>query len=513
MSKASSATGSTGVSIGTAGAGVIATVGADATLGLSATGLCCRPILHRGSGWQWLAEEQSTQHFIDCGVVVENRYFNGGLRIVSHAEQVGEGSVVVLDAHNEGDTPFGLGWVLSGPARSAAVLLPAQRSVALDSTRMIGADPWTVVALGQGAVDLEQLEDPSSQPASSRRPKQRWAALAGPLTHGLSSRIVIDRVDDPDPVIRGADAVRSGWDAYCASNAATIAHDDPMIAGLYRSALTRVALSRSNDPIDAALIAAVDGSLSDRWPTDGCISRQALRKPATARLIAFVVKRWVCNSDREAAEWSESAAACLALGAAALETLQRHGEPVDPAAASWLALLASELDQSAETVRSIATAGAEHSSSSCDTANLSSSLLSGWDDRLVERLDRARNRFGRFPEGFVADTARPLGRIDHDATSAAVVALIESMLCTQWPADLVQILPAIPEAWVETPVEVHGLNLSMGRLSFALRWHDDRPALLWELDRSGGKVDSLRVRCGLDETFEGHGDNGEVLLS
>jgi hypothetical protein len=510
---ASSRIDTSGVAIGTASSGVIAFVAAGSDLRLADTDLRCRPILHRGDGWCWLSDHESKQRFVAGGAVVETSYFGGGLRIVSHAEQVGERSVVVIDAHNDGDTPFGFGWVLSGPASAVGLTGPAGRTVSLDSACMIAADPPAILLLGQGPVDLNDMERPVSEPVASKRPKQCWAALAGPLTHGLSSRVVLDRIDQPDPAVSGAETVRSGWDAYLAVNAAAIVSDNLTVASLYRAALTRVALSSSVDQVDAALIAAADHSLSNDWPSEAGISRRVLKNPATARRVLFVAKCWAQGSDRQSAEWSDSAGACLGIGAAALDTLERHCEKVDAAAASWLAWLASELDQPPDTVRAISTAGNGEPPRSADATDLASLCLSGWDDRLVERLDRAMHRYGRFPQGFLADTARPLGPVDHDATSAAVVVMIEAMLCTQWAGGLIEILSTLPEGWAKQSVEVSGLELSMGRLSFALRWHDDRAALLWQLDRSQGEADSLKVRCGLDLAFEGRGDTGEALLS
>lgn len=40
------------------------------------------------------------------------------------------------------------------------------------------------------------------------------------------------------------------------------------------------------------------------------------------------------------------------------------------------------------------------------------------------------------------------------------------------------------------PVEVHGLGTGRGRLSFALRWHDATPALLWELSPPRTRLES-----------------------
>ena len=50
-----------------------------------------------------------------------------------------------------------------------------------------------------------------------------------------------------------------------------------------------------------------------------------------------------------------------------------------------------------------------------------------------------------------------------------------------------------------------------GSVSWAVRWHGDRPALLWEAEDA---PDDVLVRSpGLDENFAGLGKSGEELLS
>jgi len=46
--------------------------------------------------------------------------------------------------------------------------------------------------------------------------------------------------------------------------------------------------------------------------------------------------------------------------------------------------------------------------------------------------------------------------------------------------DGVDLLPVPIADWYGTPLAVHELPTAFGRLSFALRWHGARPALLWE---------------------------------
>jgi hypothetical protein len=72
----------------------------------------------------------------------------------------------------------------------------------------------------------------------------------------------------------------------------------------------------------------------------------------------------------------------------------------------------------------------------------------------------------------------------------------------------IDVLPMFPEAWVGQSVAVYGEHTPFGRLSFAVRWHGSRPALLWDLDGPGPVV----LRCGLDPTWSTTEPRGDALL-
>jgi hypothetical protein len=72
----------------------------------------------------------------------------------------------------------------------------------------------------------------------------------------------------------------------------------------------------------------------------------------------------------------------------------------------------------------------------------------------------------------------------------------------------------LPDTWWGAGVEVHGAPTRWGVLSFAVRWHDDRPALLWELTPHGD-LDGTPIRLtapGLDPTWSSTDLRGEALL-
>jgi hypothetical protein len=75
----------------------------------------------------------------------------------------------------------------------------------------------------------------------------------------------------------------------------------------------------------------------------------------------------------------------------------------------------------------------------------------------------------------------------------------------------VAILGACPPEWFGQGIEVHGAPTRHGIVSYAVRWHGERPALLWEVrDPTPG----LTVTCpGLDPTWSSTEPDGEALLA
>ncbi len=79
-------------------------------------------------------------------------------------------------------------------------------------------------------------------------------------------------------------------------------------------------------------------------------------------------------------------------------------------------------------------------------------------------------------------------------------------------ADRLDLLPAFPLDWLGQGVELHGAPTAFGRLSFAIRWHGERPALLWELDLHPGVNPPVMGAPGLDQGWSSEQTSGEALL-
>ena len=91
---------------------------------------------------------------------------------------------------------------------------------------------------------------------------------------------------------------------------------------------------------------------------------------------------------------------------------------------------------------------------------------------------------------------------------ASLLAPLRSMLVHE-AEDGVALLSELPPSWVGQPLEVHDApTRAAGRVSFAVRWHGDRPALLWECER----LDATVRAPGLDRAWSTPEPSGDALL-
>lgn len=114
-----------------------------------------------------------------------------------------------------------------------------------------------------------------------------------------------------------------------------------------------------------------------------------------------------------------------------------------------------------------------------------------WPERIHPRLGT----------GCVGDGHSP-------AATAAVLDLARSLLVREEPGGLV-LLSLLPETWRGQGLEVHDAPTEHGVVSYAVRWHGERPALLWELEGVG----AVRLTApGLDPAWSTEERRGDALL-
>jgi hypothetical protein len=105
-----------------------------------------------------------------------------------------------------------------------------------------------------------------------------------------------------------------------------------------------------------------------------------------------------------------------------------------------------------------------------------------------------------------------MGDGHHGWAAADFLSLVRNLLVREATGGLA-LLSLLPDEWIGQPLAVHGAPTHYGRMSFAVRWHGERPALLWELDPHPG-VERVRLTApGLDKAWSSDDLRGEALLS
>jgi hypothetical protein len=95
-----------------------------------------------------------------------------------------------------------------------------------------------------------------------------------------------------------------------------------------------------------------------------------------------------------------------------------------------------------------------------------------------------------------------------DAVGPTLLLAVRSLLVAETDEGTATVLHEVPTSWQGQPIEVHDAPTRAGPLSYAVRWHGSRPALLWSAP------DGVRLRApGLDPEWVSDGSEGEVLLA
>jgi len=105
----------------------------------------------------------------------------------------------------------------------------------------------------------------------------------------------------------------------------------------------------------------------------------------------------------------------------------------------------------------------------------------------------------------------------HGSSVAAVVGLFRSLMVIEnHDSAILSLLPVLPQHWLGQNFEVHDAPTRFGVLSYAVRWHGKRPALLWDLtphqNRDPNQLTTMRCP-GLDANWSTTDLVGEVLLA
>jgi hypothetical protein len=132
----------------------------------------------------------------------------------------------------------------------------------------------------------------------------------------------------------------------------------------------------------------------------------------------------------------------------------------------------------------------------------------------IEWLLRAAGPTTRWPTHVHPRLLTGTAGAGDDPTSAAgFVAVVRTLVVDDAQPQQLRLLPLVPPTWFGQSLDVHGLPTSTGVLSFALRWHGPRPAILWELAPHDASADITISAPGLDPSWSTHAVEGEALLA
>jgi hypothetical protein len=150
------------------------------------------------------------------------------------------------------------------------------------------------------------------------------------------------------------------------------------------------------------------------------------------------------------------------------------------------------------------------------TARLARVELRAGDPRALERitwLARAGGDLASWPEVVHPRTGGgSVGRGSDTAAAAEVLLALRDLVVLE-SLDRLAVSPIVPDDWWGQGWEVHDLPTIHGRLGVAVRWHGDRPALLWELEPFGDGPEVVLTAPGLDPSWSSTEHRGEALLA
>ena len=433
-----------------------------------------------GEHWHVAATEVAVRsRLVDDMPVVATAMRVPGGDVVQRAAAVRDasGRAVVLEFVNETQVPVSLALAVSGSIATARVRgssLLADGRVALELDRA----PGGAVAVDDGNVWEAVRHGPPAGDCEARsRSKLAAAAMLLPLATGVPLRATVPVGGGPVRM-RLPEQVAAGWLAVV-GRAASVELPDEAAERAWRRGIAASILAAGDTGVGAAARAAV---VLDRvgLPDEADRARELFLRVAEGLSLSAV----------------DAVNGLRALSSRRLRSGRVSG--LDEWAGPLAAAAGSELDAFI-LERVAAVLEVEAPPAARDARRL---------------LDMAASQpAARRPAAGGGDLAAAV----RDAISfggdglAGIEALLDCLVVES--ADHLVVAPALPDEWRGAPLDVRDMATRHGLLSFSVRWHGTRPALLWDLQPlSGHTPASATLRCGLDDSWSSNALAGEALL-
>ena len=433
--------------------------------------------------WHVAAEEAAVRSGLidDMPVTATHMRVPGGdVTLRAAAGRTTRGRAVVLEFVNDTPMAVSLAVAVAGSIKLAAVsgsrLLVEGRTV-VD----LGRTPGGTAVVDDGDVWLAVRAEPYPGDCEARsRVGLAAAAAAVPLAPRVPLRVTLPFEGETAGNAGSPEGIATGWRAVVERAASVDLPDETAVRAWRRGIAASILGAGCAEPLAAARAAAVldrvglpDEADRARGALAGAAERSRLTPPAAAvALRALASGRLRTGRVSGLADWAGPLAEAAAAGGC-----------LDPITLEQVAAaLEAEEPYAARDARRL----------------LATTTSTGSIPPAVSSVDG------------LAEAVRDSLAFGGDGV-AGVEALLDCLVVES--ADHLAVLPAPPEAWNRAPVDAGSLVTRHGALSFSVRWHGARPALLWEMQAARGQESSgTTVRCGLDQSWQSEAPTGEVLL-
>lgn len=427
--------------------------------------------------WHVAAEEAAvrTRLVDDMPVVATAMKVPGGDVVQQVAAFTGgAGRGVVVEFVNETPVPVSLALAVSGSVNRAGVR-GSQLLVGGQTAVELGRVPGGAAAVSDGRVwnEVRSGPPPGDCQASSREGLAA-AVTVLPLARSVPLRVCL--ADGGASALGSPGEVAAGWQAMVARAASAELPDGTAVRAWRRGIAASILAAGGAEPEAAARAAIVLDrvGLPDEADRARAMVADAVERSPPQPEVAVVALRALASRRLRAGRDSGLAERAGPLAAAAGDRLDRL-----------------TLEQAAAVLEAEAPAAARDA------------------HRLLVETPRDSGPRPAAGDGLAA-AVRDGITFGGDGLAGIEAAL--DCLAAEAPDHLVA-LPALPSDWEGAPLDVRGLATRHGLLSFSVRWHGSRPALLWELVTPTQRPSStVAVRCGLDQSWQSEAPTGEALL-
>ena len=377
----------------------------------------------------------------------------------------------------------GRGYIGEAAIDGSGIVIDGRRCVRFETS------PATVTASDGASGDLLAHMPAASEGAPSAAAKCRsggaQAAAVWPLPHTATLRIVVELAGNTSPgaAVPSTSDINRGWEAHLKQGMRVDVDDFEVSEHLSTACRSVLTMWPEVQDTPSAILAMSEMGfgrdagrffdLLERCDDDGAVLR--------------CLARWAQLGEQ--AHQLEDLERILGRLAQAAHVVAGSGG--EPAGAAWLddALVAlggrlHQIEQPdvAERVQGFKTAVQP---------------IEGASDQLA-LLTKALDKRGVWPEAQMRSASHYV---------RAIRALVVEDTGTE-----VRLLPQLPELWRGRTIDVLGLPVANGTMSFGLRWHGHRPALLWEASLAPEAPFTLKIP-GIDAGFETSDRQGETLLT